>query len=80
VINPDFNASERELSGYSDLMRWNLPSSWVGAIRGFVRIFAFLPVTSIRVAPVLLNFISAGILTEEQNARDGIRTQELLRD
>ena len=80
VICPDFNAFEREFAAYSDLIRWNLPSSVVGAFRGFARFFAFLLVTSIRVAPVLLNFLSAGILTEEQNARDGIRTQELFQN
>src|SRR5208283_2593496 len=32
------------------------------------------------VVQVLFNFLSAGTLTQEQNARDGIRTQELLRD
>jgi len=42
VICPDFNAFERELAAYSDLIRWNLPSSGVGALVGLARFFILL--------------------------------------
>ena len=72
VICPDSNALVREFLAYAGLMRWNFPVAGVGAFRGFARVVTFLPVTSCRVVQVLFNFLSAGILTGEQNARDGI--------
>jgi hypothetical protein len=44
MICPDFNAFEREFTAYSDFIRWNFPSSGVGALIGLVRFFLLLDI------------------------------------